>query len=124
MTCKGSVAPPQCNASAACTGGCEVSTQADAVCTPPTVAVVAKGTADPSVIAALAVGLPDVFLVAQIEGKNLVEIVAATTGGIKAGVSGSAACASRLMAFVQASAYLNVTLQASASVAGKASAGM
>lgn len=120
-TCKGQVTPPMCSAKADCSGSCQAHAQANAVCTPPKVVIVSSF--DATVIAALSAELPKIFLVAQIEGKNLVALIGNVTGGIKAAVSGSAACALKLSGFVKASASINVNVQASASVSGKASGG-
>ena len=117
--CKGKVAPPMCDASTSCKSSCEVSAQATAACTPPKVVVATQGTVDATVVAALAANLPDLILVATIEGKNLVSLIGDVTGSIKAAVQGSAACAPKLSAFVQASASVNVAFVASASVSGK-----
>jgi hypothetical protein len=122
-TCKGKVTPPMCDASASCKSNCQASAQASATCTPPKVVIVANGMADATVVAALTTNLPDLLLVATIEGKNLVSLIGDVTGGIKAAVSSSAACALKIDAFAKASASVNVSFMASASVSGKASGG-
>ena len=120
-TCKGKVTPPSCDASASCKSNCQASAQASATCTPPKVVIVANGMADATVVAALSANLPDLILVATVEGKNLVALIGDVSGGIQAAVKGSAACALKLEAFVTASASVNVSFMASASVSGKAS---
>ncbi len=114
-SCKVAVDPPKCEASAECKGSCSASAQATAKCTAPKVRVVASGTVDAKFVSALEAELPHLILVAQAQGKAVVDVLGKVGASVKAAVSGSAACALKLQAFVQASASINVSVQASAS---------
>ena len=118
-SCTGEV-KASCDAKAECKGSCQASAQAEAKCTPPKVSLVADGSIDAKVIAALEAELPKLLVVAEAQGKALVGVLGQVTAGIEGAIKGSAACALKLTAFAEASASVSVSFKASASASGSA----
>ena len=121
-TCKGEV-KASCMASASCNGSCQAHAQATAHCTPPKVHLVAGGMIDAKLITAIETEIPNLLMVATVQGKAIVNVAGSVVGGIQGALSGSAACALKLKGFVEASASVNVSVMASASASGSASGG-
>ena len=130
--CEGKITPPECNLDADCESSCRAQVQAEAKCTPPTVKLEVQGTASADFMAlatALETHLPKLLQNVGVRGQATIDagntlvsvgqnLGDAITSSGKALVCTTAAAA----AAVDASLEVKVSVQASASVGGKAGA--
>jgi hypothetical protein len=126
LSCKGGKLSGGCQVDANCQANCNASAQAKASCTPPSVTLVATGTATAS-FNTLAItvqkNLPALLLVIQAQGKDFADdISAAIQGGAtltasgSLGVGGSVCVVDMVAAATSGSANFAATLSASVSV--------
>jgi len=134
--CSGEVKPPEM--SAECQANCDAKLEAELQCTPPRVSVKIEGAADAEaaekLVATLKANLPAFMAIAKgLPGRveKVTASVKASVEGIKAVVQGAGTAGMQVMGCVagaikaqaNAAASLNVSVEASASVSGEASAG-
>ena len=121
--CETEFTPPQCTIDASCFESCRANTVTHAVCTPPTVKLLADSTVSPDVarlVATIDKNLPPLIQVAEAQGHNAVDIVqdVASSGKAVLGNSGnldgkSVACASTAAnSLADTTATLTVVTQA------------
>jgi hypothetical protein len=134
--CSGEVKPPEM--SAECQANCDAKLEAELECTPPTVMVKIDGAADAEaaekLVATLKANLPAFMAIAKglpARVEKVTASVKASVEGIKAVVQGAGTAGMAVMGCVagaidaqaKAAGSLNVSVEASASVSGEASAG-
>ncbi|MBI4706139.1 MAG: hypothetical protein HY744_34015 [Deltaproteobacteria bacterium] len=127
--CEAELKPPSCNIEAECQGGCNAQGTLEAECTPPKITIEATGNVDANLTATLEKNLPAIIMVAQVQGKLIVDS-AAYVGKTAVGVATALnpACllqfgadlAGKFEAAVSASVSVSVSVEASASVSGSA----
>ncbi|MDC3953740.1 hypothetical protein [Polyangium jinanense] len=128
--CEGKITPPECELDADCQASCNAEIQAEASCTPPKVTIELKGgaTADlEALVVALEEHLPK-LIVTGIErgqaaldaGKVLVEVGGNLEGAITSSGKALVCATTAAAAALDASVEVQVSVEASASIGGKA----
>jgi hypothetical protein len=127
--CETTVTPPSCKVSKTCEASCTSSVEAKAKCTPPGASLECTGTVSADlqlVVDTVKKNMPAIVLLAQTQGKLVLDAAnqVVTTGKVVADQVGtlsgkSIACARKAVtADADASASLDVSVQASANVSG------